>query len=171
LLRSFSPSDADAVQQLAGNYNVAKMTLNVPHPYLPGMAEEWMSTHSRNWESRSAVTYAITSLKTAELIGAIGLVSIKNSQASLGYWIGEEYWGNGYCTEAGNSLVKFAFETLELSTIYAEHLSHNSASGKVMQNIGMKHCKTMKKPDREGSPATMELYTIRRRRHMYEGYS
>ena len=36
ILRGFIASDARDVQRLAGNINVAKMTLSVPHPY-----DEW----------------------------------------------------------------------------------------------------------------------------------
>ena len=37
--RSFNRDDASLVQKLAGNYNVSKTTLNIPHPYEDGMAE------------------------------------------------------------------------------------------------------------------------------------
>ena len=125
------------------------------------MAEEWISTHPDYWRSRSAVNYAITTLASQEIIGAIGLVSIEDGQASMGYWISEPCWGKGYCTEAGKRLVQFAFQNLDLTRIYAEHLSVNPASGRVMQNIGMRHCKTTEKSDRNGQPASVELYIIK----------
>jgi len=162
ILRPFSIKDADLVQKLAGNFNIAKMTINVPHPYLPGMAEEWIETHPQRWESRTDASYAITSKQTKELIGAIGLVSIENGEASMGYWIGEPFWGNGYCSEAGAALVQYGFSSLGLVRVYAEHLSINPASGRVMQNIGMKHYQTENKPDRDGKLTSMELYEIDR---------
>jgi len=148
------------VQEMAGNFNVAKMTLNVPHPYLPGMADEWIKTHPIDWESKTGASYAITCKKTKGLIGTIGLDSIENCQASMGYWIGEPFWGNGYCSEAGAALVQYGFSSLGLSRIYAEHLSINPASGRVMKNIGMKHYKTGKQPDRDGESVSMEFYEI-----------
>jgi len=160
ILRPFSAKDAGLVQEMAGNFNVAKMTLNVPHPYLPGMAEEWIETHPLNWESGTGASYAITSKQTKELFGAIGFVSIEHSQASMGYWIGEPFWGNGYCSEAAAGLVQYGFSSLGLVRVYAEHLSINPASGRVMRNIGMKHYKTEKKPDRDGELVSMELYEI-----------
>ena len=39
LLRGFQPADALEIQTLAGAFEVAEMTLNIPHPYLDGMAE------------------------------------------------------------------------------------------------------------------------------------
>ena len=45
ILRRFTSSDAGIVKELAENYNVAKTTLNVPHPYDEGMAELWIESH------------------------------------------------------------------------------------------------------------------------------
>lgn len=160
-LRSFNPEDANLVQQLAGNYNVSKSTLNIPHPYEDGMAENWISSHQETWNSKTGVVYAITLTKTSELVGAISLQDIDGSQGELGYWIGEPLWGNGYCTEAARALIEFSFENLNLSNIHAVHLTTNPASGKVMENIGMRHIGSEQKPDRHNKVSSMELYEIR----------
>jgi len=160
VLRPFCLKDASDVQRMAGNFNVAKMTLNVPHPYLPGMAEEWIEIHPKNWKAGTGSSYAITSKTTKELFGAISLVSIENGQASMGYWIGEPFWGNGYCSEAAVALVQYGFASLGLGRIYAEHLSINPASGRVMQKIGMTHYKTANKPGRDGEQVSMEFYEV-----------
>ena len=56
--------------------------------------------------------------------------------------------------------MQFGFLSLGLARVYAEHLSINPASGKVMQNIGMKHYKTENKPDRDGESVSTEFYEI-----------
>ncbi len=87
------------------------------------------------------LTLAITSADGGELVGAISLMQINqdNQRAVLGYWIGHEYWGNGYCTEAAGEIVRFGFEELALNRVVASHLTRNPASGRVMQKIGMVH--------------------------------
>lgn len=160
-LRSFNLDDAATVQKLAGNYNVSKTTLNIPHPYEDGMAANWISSHEETWNSKKGVVYAITLTKTNQLVGAISLHDIDRSQSELGYWIGEPHWGNGYCTEAARALIEFSFEKLNLHNIHAEHLTTNPASGKVMENIGMRHIGSEQKTDRYNKVSSMEHYEIR----------
>lgn len=161
LLRKFHLEDAGEVQRLAGNNNISKTTLNIPYPYKTGMAENWINTHQPNWESKTGVVYAITLLETSQLIGAIGLHDIKSTQAELGYWIGEHFWGEGYCTEAARSLIEFSFINLGLNKVISEHLTSNPASGKVMEKAGMRYVKTIKNFDRHGELADIKVYEIR----------
>ena len=86
---------------------------------------------------------------------------INRTRAELGYWVGEPYWGNGYCSEAACALIDFGFEQLELKQIIAEHLRNNPASGRVMRKAGMQHIGSARKPDRERRKTDMEIYEIR----------
>ncbi len=159
-LRPFRMEDAPEVQRLAGNKNVSEPTLNIPHPYEDGMAEEWISTHQPGWEEGTSVVYAITDKQTGQLMGAVSLVKTENSVAELGYWIGEPYWGRVYCTEAAKALVNFTFANLGITKIIAHHLTSNPASGRVMQKIGMQHIGSTQLPDRHGHPAEVEIYEM-----------
>ena len=161
LLRSFHPDDANEVQVLAGNVNVSRTTLNIPYPYKLEMAEEWIRSHQANFDARASVTYAIVKLDSNQLLGTIGLVSIDGAEGELGYWIGEPYWGMGYCTEAARELIRFSFKDMGLDRIVAEHLTSNPASGKVMMKAGMAHFMTTQKTDRYAEKASIEVYEIR----------
>ena len=52
ILRPFSLEDAKEVQRLAGDMEIAKTTLNIPHPYEDGIAEEWINRHVEEYERR-----------------------------------------------------------------------------------------------------------------------
>jgi len=137
-LRPFEPADAPSVQRLAGAREIADTTLNIPHPYREGMAEQWIATHRPLFEQREAAIVAIVLAMSAELVGAVGLtMHAEHDRAELGYWIGVPHWGRGYATEAARALVGWAFRTFDLNRIYATHLLRNPQSGRVMEKIGM----------------------------------
>ena len=56
--------------------------------------------------------------------------------ASLGYCLGEAAWGHGYATEAARSLLRWAFETLDLNRVQAETDTRNMASARVLEKLG-----------------------------------
>ncbi|MCP4703417.1 MAG: GNAT family N-acetyltransferase [candidate division Zixibacteria bacterium] len=140
VLRPFSLDDAPQVQKLAGDKEIARTTLLIPHPYKDSDAKEWISTHEPMLKEDKSVTYAVILAETDDLIGAIGLTLSKiYEHAELGYWIGVPFWGKGYCTEAAKVTLKFGFENLKLHRIFAHHMTNNPASGKVMEKIEMSY--------------------------------
>ncbi len=139
LLRPFTPSDAPAVQSLAGAKEVASTTLTVPHPYEDGVAEEWIATHAPGYEAGKHVIYAITERAGGLLAGATGLVfEPAHARAELGYWIGVPFWGRGDASEAARALLELGFEQMGLNRIQATYITRNPTSGRVMQKLGMR---------------------------------
>ncbi len=138
ILRPFTMRDAPDVQRLAGAFAVADTTGTIPHPYPDGAAEQWIATHQPQYEVGSAAIFAITLRISGELIGPIGLsIHRDHDSAELGYWLGTPYWGQGYCTEAGHTVLGYAFRALALNRVSSTHFSRNPASGRVLQKIGM----------------------------------
>lgn len=138
ILRPFHLDDAQEVQRQAGNPNVAATTATIPHPYLDGVAEEWISKHGEWFNKGIGVDWAIELQATKKLIGCISLgINKANSRAELAYWIGEEHWGQGFCSEAAIAAIGYAFESLRLNKITSRHMSENPGSGKVMLKAGM----------------------------------
>jgi RimJ/RimL family protein N-acetyltransferase len=147
ILRPFGLSDASDVQRLAGDRVIADTTQAIPHPYRDGMAEEWIATHSEKFQQGVSCIFAIVRKTDQVLIGSISFIAIEqeHSRAELGYWVGKPYWGKGYATEAADALVQYGFNELGLNRIFAEHLSRNPASGRVLAKIGMQHEGTLRK--------------------------
>lgn len=144
-LRPFRMSDAPTVQTLAGAYEIAETTVNIPHPYPDGVAEEWIATHQETFEEGQGVAFAIERQSDHNLVGAIGLtVNKKHHLAELGYWVGKPYWNQGYATEAAREVIRFGFEDMNLNRIQARYMNKNPASGRVMQKIGMQYEGTLR---------------------------
>jgi len=139
-LRMYSLNDAPELQRLIGDRDIALTTINIPHPYEDGMAEQWIQTTKEKFEKGEAVHFAIVHRAQHFFIGGIGLtVDKQNEVAELGYWIGKPYWNQGYCTEAAQAVLRYGFEVLGLNRIQARHFTRNPVSGRVMQKIGMNH--------------------------------
>jgi len=163
LLRAFQDADAAEVQRLAGNKAIAKMTQDIPHPYKDGMAETWIAGHQAEFEEGKSLIFAIILQDEDILIGTVSFTTIdqENSRASLGYWIGEPFWGKGYATEAAQEILKYGFDVLKLNRIDAEHIGSNTASRKVLQKIGMKHEGTLRQHSQMWDKVEdLELYGI-----------
>jgi RimJ/RimL family protein N-acetyltransferase len=139
LLRRFELSDAADVQRLANDKRVVSNLRSLPYPYEYGEAMRWIGTQQDNFKNGKSANFAITSLNSGDVLGSIGLLIDKvNESAELGYWLGVEYWGNGYCTEAAAAVLQYGFERLKLHRICAHHMLRNPASGRVLQKIGLR---------------------------------
>lgn len=136
-LRRFVASDADRVESLAGNREVAETTALIPHPYPPGAAAAWIATHDAASTAGVEYIYAITD-HGGVLVGSIALRPRRNERENIGYWVGRPYWGRGYATAAAQAVMALAFEILDLQAVTASHLVRNVASGRVMEKCGMK---------------------------------
>lgn len=139
VLRPFCDKDSERIRELAGDERVAKYT-RLPHPYPAGLAEEWISKHGALFADLKGLPLAVTLADGGLLIGTVSFVSIDKdaSRAAIGYWIGVDYWGQGYCTEACLQLVGFGFEQMKLNKLSSSHAVPNVGSGRVMQKIGMR---------------------------------
>lgn len=139
VLRPFEPTDVDGVIELANDPDIARNTINIPHPYGRADAEAWIASHPAQRERREAVTYAITDRSTDRLMGAVGLtLDDPDHRAELGYWIGREFWGRGFATEATAAVIDWAFQALDLHRVHATHFPRNPASGSVLRKLGMR---------------------------------
>lgn len=138
ILRPFTLEDAPAVYEFVKEWDVASTTLNIPHPYEPGMADSWIRSHTISAAAGDGFSLAMIERASGDLVGSIALrLSPPHDRGELGYWVGRPYWGRGYVTEAAAAVMKHGFEVLGLNRIEAHHLSRNPASGRVMQKLGM----------------------------------
>ena len=140
VLRPLRPEDAPTIARLAGHREIADTTLSIPHPYSVEQAQEWIATHSAPQNPTTQMVFGITTRADGQLIGTMGLreIDTQHCHAEMGFWIGMEWWGNGYATEAAKAVVRYGFAELKLNRIYAQHMVRNPASGRVLAKIGMK---------------------------------
>ncbi len=120
-------------------------------PWEPTWAPEHLSrkafTNRVYWAQRSissgtALPLFIFRRTDQTLVGAITLDHIKRGPAQsgvTGYWIGEQYARQGFMREAIQSMVHYAFTTLDLSRIEAGCLPENTPSRNLLEQCGYKY--------------------------------
>lgn len=138
LLRPFCLQDAQAVESLLNDKEIASNTRSVDYPYPKGQATAWIELHQSLWKSAESYVFAICLSETEQVIGGMGLeIDKSDHNAELGFWIGREFWNNGFCSESAIAVLEFGFEQIGLHKIHSHHLTRNPASGRVMEKIGM----------------------------------
>jgi RimJ/RimL family protein N-acetyltransferase len=164
VLRGFRTTDAPTVQAALSDRAIAEGTLRVPHPYPDGAAAEWIAGLAAKWESGRFVSWAVTDTESDTVIGAMSFrLDPANRRGEVGYWIARPRWGAGVATEALRAVVACGFDQLALHRIEGHHFSENSASGRVMQRVGMRHEGRVRGAVwRDGVPRDLELYGMLR---------
>jgi RimJ/RimL family protein N-acetyltransferase len=132
-LREFSPEDASALVTLLNNRRVTRyLSSRIPVPYSDEDADWWISTGSKNGIIRAIVV-------EDQLVGCVGAEAghfEESRTAEIGYWLGEQFWGFGYATQALEALTKMVFSETEIVRIYAPVFSSNLASMRVLEKCG-----------------------------------
>lgn len=138
VLRPYSIADAPELRKKINSKEVSRYTLNIPHPYEEGMAEDFiLHTLTQFYENKN-FTYALVGKDTGELMGSAGIAPLwRHNKAEIGYWLAEEFWNQGYMTEAVQALIHMGFTALGLNRIFADFLEPNHGSRRVMEKAGM----------------------------------
>jgi len=98
--------------------------------------------------AKNSVRFAVLHKKTNEHIGSAALDDIhwKNGTATFGFMIGEKkYWGNGYGTDTLATVLKYAFETLNLWKVRSAVVALNTGSFKCHEKCGFRKVGTYRK--------------------------
>lgn len=175
LLRAFDPADAEILEGLINDPQIAAGTLTIPHPYPEGAGLPWIEGHAESWRVGKGATWAVTrrgalsaslpnGAMSASLLGAMSLrLTLAHRRGEIGYWIARAAWGNGYATEAVRAVIAFAFDDLGLHRVDAHHFVENTASGQVMRKAGMRSEGRRRGAFfRAGVPRDVEEYAILR---------
>jgi RimJ/RimL family protein N-acetyltransferase len=128
-LRPLQNSDAPRIAVLAGDWDVASMTGRVPFPYSAEAATHWLTGLAPG-----EIVYGIE--HNAELIGICGYTLARNGSAEIGYWIGKDYWGKGFATEAATRLIEHGFSAGGVKRFVCSHFAENLASKRVIAKLG-----------------------------------
>jgi ribosomal-protein-serine acetyltransferase len=103
-----------------------------------GDLETFIARTTKEIADKKALCYLIWSKN--KIAGIIHLRDIDkaNKKAMIGYWIGEDYRGQGLAKEATKALTQLAFQHLNLNRIEIRCAPGNTASQAIPNSLGFK---------------------------------
>ncbi|PCI98523.1 MAG: GNAT family N-acetyltransferase [Flavobacteriales bacterium] len=108
----------------------------IPFPYAVEDADEFIEfTKTKKPIQNFGIDY------NGEICGVISIIvqeDIYQKTAEIGYWIGEEYWGNGIGTESIKLITEYGFQKLNIERIHAGIFAYNKASMTILEKNGYK---------------------------------
>ena len=156
-LRCPRHEDASQVAALAGDRDVAEMTANIPHPYPEGAAQAFVAKARESTLLGHDLTLMITLDGDDATIA--GLVSARPGPAdcaSIAYWLGRRYWGQGIATEAVDAVVAAIFARTDASAAVTNVRVDNPASAHVLEKCGFRRVGL----DEQSFPARKRVFQV-----------
>ena len=131
-LRKWNDADLDSLVKYANNWGIAKwLTNGFPYPYTPEDGKAFLSMIANDNPVK-----VFTIEVNGEAVGSIGIFpqsDIHEKNAEMGYWLAEEYWGQGIMPRAIQEVVAYGFRTFDIVRIFARPFSTNLQSHRVLE--------------------------------------
>jgi len=141
VLRPWRQDDASAALEIYGDPEVARRLSpalgQVPDvPSMQLVLEQWITEDDRT--GPTAGRWAIERSADGQLIGGVILLPLPpgGEDLELGWQLRREVWGQGYATEAGRAVARWAFEQGE-DEIFSVVRVTNSRAAAAARRIGM----------------------------------
>jgi len=130
LLRRPTLADVKAITGLANDRRIAENT-RLPHPYSQDHAVDFVRSIA---DDRREAAFLVENNHAP--IGMVGVEWRGQDTPELGYWLGVEYWGQGFATEAARAAIDFAFEEFDIEVLKSGARVANPASRNVLEKCG-----------------------------------
>lgn len=138
-LRWLTPEDAPGILSVFGDPEVMRFWSSPPLKDLAGAHELIEEIHGF-FKSRRLFQWGISLRESNEVIGTCTLldVSMAHRRAEVGFALRRSNWGQGLATEALETLIAFAFGTLDLHRLEADADPDNERSLVVLERQGFR---------------------------------
>jgi ribosomal-protein-alanine N-acetyltransferase len=134
-LREWKKSDAEALAKIANNKKIwDNVRDRLPYPYTKADAKEWLALVK---SQKIVTTFCIET--DGKMVGSIGFTlkeDVYRKNAEIGYFVGEDYWGQGIATEAIRQMVDYIRKKFDVVRIYAEVFEYNKGSMRALEKNG-----------------------------------
>lgn len=137
LLRAYRRDDVAEVTRLLNDTEMARFLMVIPHPFVEFDARQLVKAAWRRLTGGRGFDLLITVKDGGDKpVGSVGVGLHDNgSRAELGFWIGRDYWGRGYASEAAGRMIDFATETFGTARLTGTVAADNDASLAVLAKL------------------------------------
>lgn len=169
ILRPWTLSDAPQLALIADNKRITdNLRDGLPSPYSLKDAHDWLNLILP--ENNPPRFFAITIDK--KVIGSIGIVSktdIYRKNIEIGFFLSENFWGQGIATRAIKAATSYSFRDFDILRVYAESFSDNIGSLRALEKAGFKLEATIKRNIiKNGIIKDSCIYSVLREEYQYK---
>ncbi len=138
LLRAYARDDAAEIVRLLDDAEMARFLMVIPHPFVEFDARTLVKAAWRRLTCGRGFDLLITVKgEGGRPVGSIGVgLHDEGARGELGFWIGRDYWGRGYASEAARRMIEFATEALGVARLTGTVAAGNDASLAVLVKLG-----------------------------------
>lgn len=138
LLRKPNLKDAEEIFELCRRPETSQYSYWRPHNNVNETREMIKQKLSDIKKGTLPPFFAVEEKATGRVIGTCSYVSADAAYKSveIGYSILSDCWGQGFGSEVAWGLVGYAFDRMEAQRVYARVLPENTASLKLLRNLG-----------------------------------
>ena len=129
-LRQPTLADVKAISGIVGDKRVSINLRRVPHPYTLDHAADFITSCANSSETVFLVENA------RKAVGLVGLSWEIEGLPELGYCFGVDHWGQGFATEAAQSVIDFGFQVFSVERMISSARVVNTASRHVLEKCG-----------------------------------
>ena len=141
-LRAFKQHDTCQIVTILNDQQVARyLSSKIPFPYTQADANWWV-----NEGAKCGIIKAIE--VDGLCVGCIGVIPGEfeySRSGEIGYWLSQQYWGQGIITQAIELITKEVFESTNLNRIHAAVFAGNVGSMSALLKNGFNNEAILKK--------------------------
>jgi len=146
ILRLIKNKDSKDLFSILSSENITKYYGMFPMKEL-SEAGKLISKFENSFREDKSIRWGIELKNSEQIIGTCGFHNWnkRHFRAEIGYELGEQFWKNGYATEAVLAIIDYGFKNMELARIEAITYPENEASKNMLIKLGFEYEGLLKK--------------------------
>lgn len=132
-VRPMEMGDADTLQTILRQYEVAKFLMPIKHPFPEGAAVAWLKEKLKNSAPQNT-SFAILN-PNGDVCGNVGFDQ-DGDCCVLGYYLDIPFWGQGVMSSAVGAVLIWLFENSNTGLVQSGAFEFNPASLKIQKRFG-----------------------------------